>query len=95
MRPDAILFLSVDANVAESRGGFGDERYENSTHQNAVRGVFKTLREMDESSGEGKWYDIYAEGSIDEVKGRIETVVKEVMENVGPVKKLWKDGEYK
>lgn len=94
VRPDAILFLSVDANVAESRGGFGDERYENSTHQNAVRGVFKTLREMDEQSGEGSWYDINADGTIDEVKARIETVVKEVMEDMGPIKKLWSAGEY-
>ncbi|GMH71903.1 hypothetical protein TrRE_jg1103 [Triparma retinervis] len=94
VRPDAILFLSVDAETAEGRGGFGEERYENTTHQNAVRGVFKTLREMDEASGEGRWFDVNAKGTVEEVKGRIEGVVKEVMEDLGPIKKLWCEGEY-
>ncbi|KAK5747078.1 Thymidylate kinase [Elasticomyces elasticus] len=43
-RPDVCVFLGVDAVVAEQRGGFGAERYENREMQLRVRQLFDELR---------------------------------------------------
>lgn len=42
-RPDLCLFLDVSAEVAESRGGFGTERYEKREIQERVRALFGEL----------------------------------------------------
>ena len=44
-QPDICLFLSISAEEAAKRGGFGAERYENETMQTRVRGLFRTLFE--------------------------------------------------
>lgn len=42
-RPDLCLFLSISAEEAAKRGGYGAERYENETMQTRVRELFSTL----------------------------------------------------
>jgi dTMP kinase len=44
-RPDICLFLSISADEAAKRGGYGAERYENETMQTRVRELFCTLFE--------------------------------------------------
>lgn len=43
--PDIVFFLDVSPEVARTRGGFGDERYEKEELQAAVRKVFKQIGE--------------------------------------------------
>ncbi|ABC55103.1 thymidylate kinase [Cyprinid herpesvirus 3] len=42
-KPDLVVFLAIEASAVESRGGFGDERYEVSAFQAAVRENFEVL----------------------------------------------------
>ncbi|GMH67301.1 hypothetical protein TrST_g7398 [Triparma strigata] len=96
-RPDAILFLDVSQSVAETRGGFGDERYENTTHQTAVRKVFETLKTEDQAMDNApEWHMVDAGRSIQEVKKDIEEIVKGVKERKQdtPIGKLWSEGNY-
>ena len=41
--PDVCVFLDIEPEVAERRGGFGAERYENAEMQRRVRSLFKRL----------------------------------------------------
>lgn len=43
-RPDVCLFLDISPEKAAERGGFGDERYEESGMQKRVRELFLQLR---------------------------------------------------
>lgn len=43
--PDVILFLDIDPHIAQSRGGYGEERYERTEVQRSVRGQFMRLFE--------------------------------------------------
>jgi len=43
-RPDAVIFLSLDADAAVHRDSYGNERYENIAFQRRVAGVFKQLK---------------------------------------------------
>ena len=45
LKPDVVLFLDIDPSVAEKRGGFGDERYENISMQNQVRLNYLKLKD--------------------------------------------------
>lgn len=47
-RPDLCLFLSISAEEAGKRGGFGAERYENEAMQTRVRELFRTLFDRQE-----------------------------------------------
>ncbi|KAJ5913149.1 hypothetical protein N7504_002032 [Penicillium tannophilum] len=47
-RPDICLFLSISAEEAAKRGGYGAERYENETMQTRVRELFSTLFDQQE-----------------------------------------------
>jgi len=42
-KPDAVLYLTLPADVATQRQSFGDERYENLAMQNETAKVFKKL----------------------------------------------------
>ena len=46
-KPDLVLFLDVSAEVAKTRGGYGEERYEKEEFQARVRKAFETLRAGD------------------------------------------------
>ena len=99
-------FFSFSGSDAESRGGFGEERYEKTDFQEKVRGVFQTLKEGERSQvvtddcdidERADWFDVDAKGTIEEVQGRINRVVDVVCKRVedgSKLKKLFEDGDY-
>jgi len=105
-KPDAVIFLTLSGDDAESRGGFGDERYEKTEFQEKVRAVFKKLQDGENShvvkDGEeidagANWFEVDAKGSIEEVQERINKVVDIVckrVENGGKLGRMFEDGEY-
>ena len=85
--PDITLFLSLSPEEAASRGGYGEERYENAPFQTAVLQQFSRLREGDKT-----WSTIDAGGSIDEVAGRIREAAMPAVEKCkkgASIRKLW------
>lgn len=44
-KPDLVLYLTLPKEEMESRSGFGEERYENKTTQEAVSKVFEELQD--------------------------------------------------
>lgn len=102
--PDVVLFLDLDQEVAEKRGGYGEERYEKKEMQLSVRKQFKLLEKIDCSEeGNGSkstrvpWHIIDASGSISEVETEIRGIVEKTIELVNegkPLYKLWMDGEF-
>lgn len=90
--PDLTLLLEVSPEKAESRGGYGEERYENKEIQEHVRQVFDRIGEEIESSGVGKWVVLDADLDKDEVEQSVWDEVKPFVEHMGvsgPVRKLW------
>ncbi len=78
-RPDLCLFLDVSPQEAASRGGFGEEKYENAAMQTRVRELFRVLQ----SSVEGGDFNVIdADQSMDRVEETILKCVKEVMQKV-------------
>ncbi|KAJ4487886.1 thymidylate kinase [Lentinula aciculospora] len=82
--PDLTLFLDVSPEVAYTRGGYGEERYEKADMQSRVRSVFEEIgREVSADAGEGKhgngkWIVIDA--------GReMHTVTEEIWRHVQPL----------
>jgi len=45
-RPDLCLFLDIEPEEAQARGGFGDERYETTQMQSSVRKLFHDLFQL-------------------------------------------------
>ncbi|XP_067948424.1 thymidylate kinase-like [Watersipora subatra] len=58
-RPDLVLFLTLTPEQAARRGGFGDERYEQTDFQKRVAANYSKL------SGEDNWKMIDADKDID------------------------------
>lgn len=69
-RPDLVLYLDLPAEVAEQRGGYGKERYENTDMQARVRKVYE-----EHYCDRKTWVRIDADGTIDQVAARIAAVV--------------------
>ncbi|GAA5894493.1 hypothetical protein JCM5296_005112 [Sporobolomyces johnsonii] len=89
--PDLVLFLAIPPAAAASRGGFGQERYETSDVQRAVKDAFEQLgRTMDA----GVWSVVDADRTVDEVaadvRARVEGVLASERVN-GDVKRLWEE----
>lgn len=85
--PDLTLFLSLSPEEAASRGGYGEERYENAPFQTAVLQQFGLLKE-----GDATWSTIDAGGSIDDVAARIREAAMPAVEkckNGASIRKLW------
>ncbi|KAI8882846.1 thymidylate kinase-like protein [Backusella circina FSU 941] len=61
LSPDVVLFLDLDIEEAEKRGGFGMERYEKRELQVKVRGEFSKLQD-------DKWKFIDASQSMEKVQ---------------------------
>lgn len=72
-KPDLVLFLNVDPEVAKSRGDFGNERYEKVEFQAKVRENFDKFTKTEGPS----WQVIDANQSVDAVSIDIERVVRE------------------
>lgn len=85
-RPDICLFLSISAEEAAKRGGFGAERYENEAMQTRVRELFRTLFERQEDVS-----IVDAGKSLEEVSKDIQVVVSECVGRlcaIGPLRTL-------
>lgn len=90
--PDLTLFLDVSPEVAATRGGYGQERYEKEEVQKGVRQVFdkigRAVQEDDE--GEGKWVVIDAGKTKEEVAEELWRAVESFANGVqGSINRLW------
>ena len=97
--PDVLLFMELSPERAATRGGFGEERYENPAFQEAVRGAFAALQQRMAGvvgGGEGWWCNVDAWGRVEEVGGRVEAAVAPILKAVAsgavPLRALW-DGK--
>uniref|UniRef100_A0A7M4ESR5 dTMP kinase n=1 Tax=Crocodylus porosus TaxID=8502 RepID=A0A7M4ESR5_CROPO len=87
-KPDLILFLQLSMSEAAKRGGFGNERYENSSFQEKVLQRFYNLMK-DETLN---WKAIDASKSIEDLHNEIKSVAEETMQKAQnkPIGELWK-----
>jgi dTMP kinase len=84
--PDAVLFFEVSPEIARTRGGYGDERYEKEELQARVRGQFTRLAEMCKDS----WIAINADRSLEEVEAQVWTHVQKYVGGLeAPLKRVW------
>ncbi|KAH8919611.1 thymidylate kinase [Atractiella rhizophila] len=85
--PDLTLFLDLTAEAAEQRGGYGEERYEKKEMQRKVKEHFEALGKEE---GE-RWKVIDADGTREEVKGKIWDAVRYLMDVDGgiEIRKMW------
>jgi dTMP kinase len=78
--PDIVLFLDLDPEEQQKRGGFGEERYEVGSFQQKVRGKFK---EMIRSLTEINWVVVNANGTPDAVFEELTRHVQATIEKCG------------
>ena len=71
-QPDMCIFLDIDTEAAEQRGGFGTERYETQKMQNNVKELFQQLRAL--PCGDVIW-QVNAGRSLEEVEQDVLTTV--------------------
>ena len=84
--PDLVLFLELSTSAAAQRGGFGNERYETTAVQTAVKEMFTRIGK---DVGD-RWKVLDAGKEMDEVERDIRGRVDECLAAVGgPVGKLW------
>jgi dTMP kinase len=82
-----VCFLDVSPEVAKTRGGFGEERYEVADFQKRVRCNYNRL--MDDS-----WTQIDTSHlTLDEVFDQVQNLISAKLEasDMGPVHQLWTD----
>lgn len=95
--PDAVIFLDLSQEDAERRGGFGEERYENSNLQLRVKKQFAELQKMDEEDKRVHWYVVDAAQSIESVQRNINEVVDSTLQRVSqgaPLRTMFHNSEY-
>lgn len=101
--PDVVIFLDLDQDDAEKRGGYGGERYEKRDLQKRVRARFSELESIDRkaSSSAGKvripWHIVDASQSIEAVESDIQKIVNETIVSVSngkPLYKMWEEGDF-
>jgi len=95
--PDCVIFLDLNQEQAERRGGYGGERYEKREMQLRVRRRFHELREGDEADGVVPWHVVDASRSIEEVQNDINRLVEDTLKRVSEGRSLgrmWEEGEY-
>jgi thymidylate kinase len=87
-RPDLIIFLNLDLEQAERRGGFGEEKYEKRALQQEVKRLFEKVHNVDGTEeGEDMWI-VDAKASAQEVHVQVMKVVDEKLEDMSQVKGL-------
>lgn len=74
-RPDLVIFLDLDPDEAEKRGGYGDEKYEKREMQVNVRSLFLSLKELQHEETEDMVV-INAGRSVEEVSQDINEVIR-------------------
>lgn len=77
LTPDLVLFLNVSPQVAQARGGFGQERYETSDMQARVRQAFDLVRQK--ASQSVSWVQIDADQTVEQVQSQIASQVQQVI----------------
>ncbi|PVH79638.1 hypothetical protein DL98DRAFT_655370 [Cadophora sp. DSE1049] len=79
-KPDVVIFLDLEAEEAEKRGGYGEEKYEKREMQLRVRELFRSLLEVGDDEREMKVVDAGETVEIvgERVWGEVEKVVKTV-----------------
>jgi dTMP kinase len=82
--PDAVFYLYLSSDEARKRSDYGKERYEKTTFQEAVAGVYEQLKD-------DSWKCINASDSIDDISEHILQETLSIIDSVGskPVNKLW------
>lgn len=79
-RPDAVIFLDLDAETAAMRGGYGEEKYEKREMQERVRELFLDLEYF--HGDEADMMIVNAAASVEEVHKRIMAEIKDTLESV-------------
>jgi dTMP kinase len=73
--PDVVINLSLSPEDAAKRGQYGEEKYETLDMQERTRAQFKLVAREMEKRHPGRWKDVDAAGSVEEVGARIRQVV--------------------
>ncbi|KAJ3732231.1 P-loop containing nucleoside triphosphate hydrolase protein [Lentinula guzmanii] len=89
--PDLTLFLDVSPEIALTRGGYGEERYEKADMQKRVRSVFQEIGgEVTADAGQGKWIVVDAGKEMsavtEEMWGHVQTLLDGINGSIG---RLW------
>ncbi|KAJ3787792.1 P-loop containing nucleoside triphosphate hydrolase protein [Lentinula aff. detonsa] len=89
--PDLTLFLDVSPEIALTRGGYGEERYEKADMQKRVRSVFREIGgEVTADAGQGKWIVVDAGKDMstvtEEMWGHVQTLLDGINGSIG---RLW------
>jgi len=79
-RPDAVIFLDLEPEEAEKRGGYGDEKYEKKEMQQRVRELFLDLLHV--KGDEANMKVVNAGESVEVVGDRILKKIEEILKNV-------------
>jgi len=81
--PDVTIFLSVKAEDAEGRGGWGEERYERAEVQARVKEQFGRLRQQEEKRGM-QWVEVDGGSgrSIEDIASEIRAIAEQTIERV-------------
>lgn len=95
-RPDKVVFLDLEPEQAEKRGGFGDEKYEKKEMQKEVRWEFLRLRHTPEESSDmtvinvGSSIEEVAEKVWHETQPTLNMIQNGLLNTLGTVK-AWRD----
>ncbi|KIK57750.1 hypothetical protein GYMLUDRAFT_45920 [Collybiopsis luxurians FD-317 M1] len=91
--PDLTLFLDVSPEVARTRGGYGEERYEKEDMQKRVRRVFGEIgREINGTGAvdDGKWIVVDAGKDLSTVTEEMWRHIAPFLDGLDlPVGRLW------
>jgi dTMP kinase len=83
-----VINLSLSPEDAAKRGQYGEEKYETLDMQQRTRKQFKLVAQEMERRYPGRWEEVDAAGSIEEVEERIWKVVSGI-KGEQPLAKLW------
>ncbi|KAM4772665.1 thymidylate kinase [Rhinophrynus dorsalis] len=88
-KPDLILFLNLSPEVAATRGGFGNERYETNSFQMKVQKRYAELME-DKTLN---WKLIDASQPVEDILKEIRELSEEAIQEAKdqPISKLWEE----
>jgi dTMP kinase len=75
--PDAVLFFDLDPEIACTRGGFGQERYERLALQQQVRNVFQNQLFRPD-----RWKRICAAESAEQVQAQCQQIIAQVLSQI-------------
>lgn len=73
VKPDCLLYLHAPVETAASRGGFGQERYENLDMQTRVKEQFELLKE-------NEWILVDANRTVEEVEVDVQRAAEKAVE---------------